>query len=233
MDTQADKQGAALSEAPSDAQLLDEATDELGRTAEPYAAEFFGHFLNEQQIDPARTQVAEMETAANRLYDIWQKNRNALPASAEIGAVVEPATFKALFDHWRSSRDWSRAPWRGRRFTKLVQLNEQVRRTTESATEALPVLRNQILYARHFERNCLRLYGSEHEQFERLRDAEEMRLSLEQTLGAIQGDVDSLRGQTQSLTLYAQMHLAIQVQLLTWILLVVTVAGVVAAFVHH
>jgi hypothetical protein len=57
-----------------------------------------------------------------------------------------------------------------------------------------------------------------------------MRLELEQTLRAIEGDVDPLRAQSQSLTLYAQTLLTIQIQLLTVVLLVLIAAGVVAAF---
>jgi len=218
----------------SDEQALDAAIRVLGETSRRYAAEYFGHFLNEHQIDAARTEVAEMGTASAHLYDLWQRNRSALPTSSEIGRVVEPPTFRSQISRWRPSEEDSESSSQKAprpRFTRLVQLNERVRRTTEAVTEALPVMRDQILYARHFERNCMRLYGNE--EVERLRDAEDMRLTLEQTLRAIQGDVDSLRAQTQSLTLYAQMHLAIQVQVLTWIILFVTIAGVVAAFVNR
>lgn len=218
---------------PSEDRALAAAMKALGDSSHGYATEFYGHFLNEHQIDKARAEIAKMDTAAARLYEAWRTSRGALPTSAEVGQVVDPPTFWFQITGKRSDADPEKARQRGRRFTRLVRLNERIRGTSEAVTESLPVLRDQILYARHFERNCMRLYGeAEQEQIERLRDAEDMRLSLEQTLGNIHGDVDSLRAQTQSLTLYAQMHLAIQVQLLTGIILVVTVAGVVAAFVR-
>jgi hypothetical protein len=213
---------------------LARAIQDLDKAGKEYSSQYFGQFLNENQIDEAHAEIAKMETASSRLYYAWQRIRDELPTSTEIGLVVEPPAIWSKATKETSSDD-DFAPRRSRRFRQLVRLNERVRRTTEAATEALPVLRDQILYAHHFERNCMRLYGNEPEQehTERLRDAEDMRQGLEQTLRTLQGDVESLRAQTQSLTLYAQMHLAIQVQLLTWILLVVTVLGVVAAFVHH
>jgi hypothetical protein len=205
----------------------------LADASKKYAGEYFGHFLNETQIEDARYEVARMGTAAAHVYDVWQRSREALPSSAEIGGVVEPPTFGSQLRWRRSAGNGAEGEHRsGSRFTHLAQLNERVRKTTETVTEALPVLRDQVLYSRHFERNCMRLYGYEQGEIERLRYAEDLRLTLEQTLQAIQGDVDSLRAQTQSLTLYAQMHLAIQVQILTWIILGVTVIGVIAAFVN-
>jgi hypothetical protein len=225
---------ADVTDAPGGQDLmLAAAMKELRNSSRRYATEFYGHFLNEHQIDSARAEVAKMDTAAARLYEAWRASRGALPTSAEVGQVVDPPTLWSQIARKKPAKDSEKARIRARRFTRLVRLNERIRGTSEAVTESLPVLRDQILYARHFERNCMRLYGeAEQEQVERLRDAEDMRLSLEQTLGNIHGDVDSLRAQTQSLTLYAQMHLAIQVQLLTGIILIVTVAGVVAAFLR-
>jgi len=214
---------------------LPTAIHELGDAARRYAAAgYLGNFLNEHQIDAAHTEIARMATASSRLYEVWQRSRAALPTSAEIERVVEPPTFRSQSVRSRPAQSGSdKARQRTRRFTRLVHLNERVRRATETVTEALPVMRDQVLYARHYERNCTRLYGDEQEQVDRLRDAEDMRLAFEQTLRAIEGDVESLRAQAQSLTLYAQMLLTIQVQVLTWILLLLTAAGVVAAFLHH
>jgi hypothetical protein len=222
----------ALADLDGDSQLF-QAIQDLDGAGEEYSSQYFGQFLNEYQIDKAHAEIAKMETASSRLYYAWQQIRDQLPTSTEIGLVVQPPAIWSRATKESSDEDFS--PRRSRRFRQLVRLNERVRRTTEAATEALPVLRDQILYAHHFERNCMRLYGNEteREHTERLRDAEDMRQGLEQTLRTLQGDVESLRAQTQSLTLYAQMHLAIQVHLLTWILLVVTILGVVAAFVHH
>jgi hypothetical protein len=217
-----------------DEPLLLAAIEGLSASASRYASEYFGHFLNETQIIDAQAEIAQMATAASRLYEVWQRSRAGLPTSAEIGRVVAPPTFRAQLLRLRLvDDDGSGAPLRSRRFSRLVTLNERVRRASETVTEALPIMRNQILYARHYERNCARLYGSDDEQVDRLRDAEDMRLAFEQILRAIEGDVESLRAQAQSLTLYAQMLLAVQIQVLTWILLLLTAAGVVAAFLNQ
>jgi hypothetical protein len=203
----------------------------VGSAARRYAeAGYPGNFLNEQQIEGAQRDVAQMVTAASKLYELWQRVGGELPTSAEIESVVEPPTIRSQLRRVISVVRRPRDVDRKRRFTRLVQLNERVRRTTESIAEVLPVMRKEILYARHYERNCDRLYGEDEEQLDRLRDAEDMRLELEQTLRALEGDVESLRAQAQSLTLYAQTLLTIQVQLLTVVLLVLTAAGVVAAF---
>jgi hypothetical protein len=211
------------------------AIGELKQASAKYQTEYFGHFLNEDQVDDARSGIAEMGTAATHLYDLWHHSRDALPTSSEIGRVVEPLTLRSRLVQLvprRAGGQKNSADKRRSRFTELAHLNERVRRTAEAVTEALPALRDQVLYARHFERNCMRLYA-ENGETERLRDAEDLRLTLEQTLQNIQGDVDSLRAQTQSLTLYAQMHLAMQVQILTVIILAVTMLGVIAAFAHR
>jgi hypothetical protein len=191
---------------------------------------YSGNFLNENQIDGAQREVAQMVTAGSRLYEQWQRVRQELPSSAEIENVIEPPTVGAQLSRVGAAIRRPRDVERTGRFRRLVQLNERVRRTSEMIAEVLPMMRKQILHARHYERNCDRLYCDEPEQLDRLRDAEDMRLELEQTLRAIEGDVDSLRAQAQSLTLYAQTLLTIQVQLLTVVLLVLTAAGVVAAF---
>lgn len=215
-------------------QRLSAVIQDLKQASAEYHAEYFGHFLNEQQVDAARSEIAKMGTAAAHLYDHWQRSRDALPTSAEIGAVVDPLTFRSRLSQFMPRRlaEDDGTPDKGSRFTRLANLNERVRQAAEEITEALPMLRDQVLYARHFEQNCMRLYRGEDRESERLQDAEDLRLTVEQTLQNIQGDVDSLRSQTQSLTLYAQMHLAIQVQILTGIVLVVTVAGVIAAFIQ-
>jgi hypothetical protein len=64
----------------------------------------------------------------------------------------------------------------------------------------------------------------------RMRDAEELRLTLEEYLLSLEADVESRRAQSQSLALYAQMLLAKQVSLLTWLLILLTAAGVAGAF---
>ena len=189
-----------------DEALLADAIRELKGVSAEYQAEYFGHFLNELQIDEARTKIAEMGTAATHLYDLWQRSREALPTSSEIGSVVEPLTVRSqLTRWWPFSKEGDEPTQKSNRFTPLAHLNESVRSMTEAVTEALPVLRDQVLYARHFERNCMRLYGDDHDAAARLRDAEDLRLTLELTLQNIQGDVGSLRAQTESLTLYAQI----------------------------
>jgi len=207
------------------------AIQQVGVAARGYEESgYAGNFLNEHQIDGAQRDVAQMVTAASRFYEVWQRVRSGLPTSTEIESVVEPPTIRSQVRVTFSRWPWQKKKAPTGRFTRLVQLNERVRRTTETIAEVLPVIRNEILYARHYERNCGRLYDGEPDQPERLRDAEEMRLELEQKLRAIEGDVESLRAQAQSLTLYAQTQLTIQVQLLTVVLLVLTAAGVVAAF---
>jgi hypothetical protein len=206
---------------------------ELGVAVQKYAdAGYFGNLLNEQQVEIAQVEIAQMATALSGFYDVWRRTRASLPTSAEIERVVAPPSFRAGRSTAMPPEPLARR-LKKRPFRSLVSLNEEVRRATETVTEALPIVRDQILYARHYERNCTRLYANELEQVDRLRDAEDMRLAFEQTLRAIQGDVDSLRAQAQSLTLYAQMRLTFQVQILTWLLLVITAAGVAAAFLHQ
>ncbi len=203
---------------------VDEATRRYTEAGYP------GQYLNEQQVDGAQRDVAQMVTSASKFYEVWQRVQTELPTSTEIEGVVEPPTIRVQLKRVVAAVRRPRDAERRRRFTRLVQLNERVRQTTETIAEVLPVMRKQILYARHYERNCERLYSDQPEQRDRLRDAEGMRLELEQTLRAIEGDVESLRAQAQSLTLYAQTLLTIQVQLLTVVLVVLTAAGVAAAF---
>lgn len=165
-------------------QRLSAVIQDLKQASAEYHAEYFGHFLNEQQVDAARSEIAKMGTAAAHLYDHWQRSRDALPTSAEIGAVVDPLTFRSRLSQFMPRRlaEDDGTPDKGSRFTRLANLNERVRQAAEEITEALPMLRDQVLYARHFEQNCMRLYRGEDRESERLQDAEDLRLTVEQTL---------------------------------------------------
>jgi hypothetical protein len=214
---------------------LEAAIADLAAAGDFYAANYFGHFLNDAQVENARSAIGAMETASSRLYENWQRSRAALPSSTEIGRVVEPAMIRSQLNaRWQLVRHGhvASAVTGSDKFNRLVQLNERVRRTTEQATEALPIMRSHTLYARHYERNCFRLYGDDEEQIDRLRDAENVRLALEQNLRAVEGDVELWRAQAQSLTLYAQMLLAVQVRVLTLLLITLTAAGVAATFLR-